>query len=236
MVCYNVTVISAQFTVCLRNWPREGNKCWEREYQDEGQQQSSWSRGPSWFNNVINDSSHWAGHEGVNLRHLLLPQEWDIAERRKAWNIVYKELGNVEDWAKGKMWNFFSVWTFGPGGRVYVVGQIPSVLHTGIRVPQTSRLLKGWGLDGFLHVQVLQRVFFQGRKGAYLNFTQHAVRMWLQSTPQWGQGQRGSWGCTCLPVQTESARATTGRKSDVTEEQSWPDILTREMLKLWARC
>lgn len=69
-------------------------------------------------------SSHWAGHKAVNLRHLLLPQWWGIAKRKAACNIIYEELGNVENWVIGKMWNFFSMWTFGPGGHVYIVGQI----------------------------------------------------------------------------------------------------------------
>lgn len=54
---------------------------------------------------------------------------------------------------------FLSVWTFGPGGCVYVVGQILSVLHTGILVPQTSRLWEDLGSDGFLPAQVLEQGF-----------------------------------------------------------------------------
>lgn len=204
MVCYNVKVISKQFTMCLRNWPKESKKCWERQYQDEGQQQSSWSRGPTLFNNVINDtgagsvkggdSSHWARHKGVNLKHLLLPQEWDIAKKEKVWNIICEKLGNVEDWVIGKKWNFFQCELLVLEGVFTLLGKYPlccalefwSPRHPGyekIAAQMASSLPRYWS-----------RVFLSGWE-----------RCMPESHPteHTSVGTRGSLRCTYLEVQTE---------------------------------
>lgn len=78
-----------------------------------------------------------------------------------------------------------------------------------------------------------KRVSFQGGKGN----TGISPNVQLGCDTEYTSvGKKSSSRCTYLEVQTESDRATIRRKVDVTEEQSWPNISSREMLKSWASC